>query len=141
MLGTSHLRVSASLSQTEADWLASMSPERYKVEMRRASRVHDVIEGAPTRIPVIARKDVPHDALLFQGGGTIASQQGADGRPEPTNRVFNAHFVAKADEGEAVRVVGLPGERVMLRFTLPSRPLLSQWLDRLEKALQGRAKV
>jgi hypothetical protein len=29
----------------------------------------------------------------------------------------------------------------MLRFTLPSRPLLSQWLDRLEKALQGRAKV
>lgn len=135
------LRVSASLSQTEADWLASMSPERYKVEMRRASRVHEVIEGAPTRIPVAARKDVPHDALLFQGGGTIASQQGADGRPEPTNRVFNAHFVAKASEGEASPAVGLPGERVSLRFTLPSRPLLSQWLDRLEKALQGRAKV
>jgi putative peptide zinc metalloprotease protein len=135
------LRVSASLSQSEADWLASMPPEQYKVEMRRASRVHDVIDGSPTRIPVAARKDVPHDALLFQGGGTIASQQGSDGRPQPTNRVFNAHFVAKADEGESVEAVGLPGERVMLRFTLPSRPLLSQWLDRLEKALQGRAKV
>ena len=33
---------------------------------------------------------------------------------------------------------GRPGERVMLRFTLPSKPLLHQWADRLHKLIQGR---
>ncbi len=135
------LRVAASLSQTEADWLASMPPEQYRVEMRRVSRVHEVIQGVPSRIPVSARKDVPHQALLFQGGGTIAGEQGPQGQAIAKDRVFNALFVSKSGEGEVAKSVGLPGERVSLRFTLPSRPLLVQWLDRLEKALQGRAKV
>jgi hypothetical protein len=36
---------------------------------------------------------------------------------------------------------GLPGERVHLRFTLPDKPLLWQWLDHLQKTLQGRAQL
>ena len=33
---------------------------------------------------------------------------------------------------------GAPGERVRLRFTLPPKPLLVQWADRLHKMIQGK---
>jgi hypothetical protein len=38
-------------------------------------------------------------------------------------------------------VVGMPGERVRVRFTLPDKPLLTQWVDRLRRLVQGRIDV
>ncbi|MFO0856575.1 MAG: HlyD family efflux transporter periplasmic adaptor subunit [Phycisphaerales bacterium] len=139
------LRVSAALTQSEADWIASLPPDAYKVEMRRKSRVHEVIEGRTADIVPAARKDVAHSALLYQGGGTIASEQGQQGELLAKSAVFTGHFVAMAVEPGITTGgspdIGLPGERVSLRFTLPKKPLLTQWLGRLEKTLQGRARI
>jgi hypothetical protein len=37
--------------------------------------------------------------------------------------------------------LGAPGERVKLRISLPWRPLLGQWIDRLRQLLQGRTDI
>ncbi|MFM9995026.1 MAG: hypothetical protein ACKVU4_04405 [Phycisphaerales bacterium] len=34
-----------------------------------------------------------------------------------------------------------PGERVAIRFSLPSKPLGAQWFDRLRRLIQGRVDV
>lgn len=139
------LRVSAALTQTEADWIATLAPDSYRVEMRRKSRINEVIEGKTADIVPAARKEVAHNALLYQGGGKIASEQGPQGELLAKSAVFTGHFVAMGvDPGMTIGEtpdIGLPGERVSLRFTLPSKPLLTQWLSRLEKTLQGRAKI
>jgi putative peptide zinc metalloprotease protein len=151
------LRVVAPLSQGQADWIASMPPDRFRVEARRASRVHHVVTLRPDRLPTAGRKDLPHAALGFAGGGAIEVDQ-QSGSPESARlakrNFFNASFVvdspAHADETSpdpdapsrpATESVGMPGERVALRFTLPRRPWLFQWLDRLDQTLQGRARI
>jgi hypothetical protein len=42
---------------------------------------------------------------------------------------------------DAIAWLGAPGERVHLRFTLPRKPLLSQWLLRLHRLVQGRVDI
>jgi hypothetical protein len=44
-------------------------------------------------------------------------------------------------DGPSGQGPGRPGERVHLRFTLPDKPLAFQWLDRIQKLIQGRAKI
>jgi len=145
------LRVAAVLPQAEADWIASMPSERYVVEGRRVSAVGDVLELTPTRLPRSASTQVPHGALTFMGGGTIENDPRAQAQQMDNvakRPIFTAAFTPKLaadatdeDRATALASLGPTGERVKLRFELPSKPLLAQWVDRLEKALQGRAKI
>jgi multidrug efflux pump subunit AcrA (membrane-fusion protein) len=154
----SQLRIAAVLPQDQADWVnvaantsdaANASETRtsrpLRIESRRISDVDRVVELHPVRVPVAARKDLPHAALSFSGGGTIvtdaqAAQRVGEDRIAKSS-VFNAYFAASNAADAASDSLGLPGERVKLRLTLPSRPLLAQWIDRIEKTLQGKAKV
>jgi putative peptide zinc metalloprotease protein len=137
------LRVVAVLSQDQADWISTLPPDRYRVELRRASRIRDVIPASLTRAPSAARRELPHAALGHTGGGAIETRQGQveQGEQVAKRPVFRASFAALADAEGASASVGVPGERVKLRFTLPSRPLLFQWIDRVEQTVQGRARV
>ena len=49
--------------------------------------------------------------------------------------LFTAYFTPET------HFEGQPGERVNLRFTLQRKALLAQWIDRLEKMVQGRVKL
>lgn len=138
------VRVTALLSQQQADWVSSLSPERFETEVRRASRVHETIPVVMTRSPAAARRELPHEALGYQGGGTVETQAGKmqAGERVASRPLFNAHFAARIPEnGDSPRSLGMPGERVYVRFSLPARPLLSQWMDRVRQTVQGRAKV
>jgi putative peptide zinc metalloprotease protein len=135
----SSLRVAAALPQTEADWISSIAPERLRVEGRRNARVHDVVRLMADRLPVAARRELPHPSLGFAGGGTIETNPDDQSATESKRGVFNAHFVTA--EGTPAESLGVAGERIHLRFRLPSRPLLAQWWGMLDKTLQGRARL
>ena len=134
------LRVAAVLPQAEGDWISTLPAESYQVEMRGVSRIDEIAGGKPIRMPSGARKELPHSALTYAGGGTIETDAQERSGLISKNPIFKAYFVPEAGEDGAVLDVR-PGERVALRFTLPSRPLLAQWYDRLEKTLQGRTKL
>lgn len=108
------------------------------------SRVDDVIEGGELRVIDAAQKQLPHASLGFTGGGTFETA-GDDKSGRVAKRpVFEVKIEPKYRNERGDRIVawaGAPGERVDLRFTLPSKPLLWQWTDRLQKLLQGRAQL
>ncbi|MCC6677130.1 MAG: PqqD family peptide modification chaperone [Phycisphaerales bacterium] len=134
-----NLRVTATLSQTEASWLFQLSRDQYDVKMRLVSDVDTVRPGGPVRVIDAGQKDLPHAALGFAGGGTIETDpQDKSGRHSKRHQ-FKVYI--EPAEGEARAWPGAPGERVTLRFHLPRRPLMEQWVDRLQKLIQGRVNI
>jgi len=83
---------------------------------------------------------LPHAALGFVGGGQIETMQ-EDQQGRSTKKPVFTVYVEPAEGEVEGAALGLPGERVYLRFTLPSRPLLGQVVDRLQKALQGKVNL
>lgn len=131
------LRITASLTQTEASWLFQLPRDQYRVEMRLHSRVDDIIRGGDVRVVDAGQRELPHAALGFGGGGTV--ETAADDQSGTVTKQTRFRVEIEPDQSEGWP--GAPGERVSLRFTLPDKPLLTQWVDRLEKLLQGRAKL
>lgn len=130
------VRVTATIAQTEGSWLFDLPTEAYRVEVRRASRVQEAIPAVVEAVLPAGQRELPHPALGFAGGGKVETEAGDQSGTVTKRPMFEARF-ASADGA----VVGLPGERVHLRFELPSRPLLAQWVDSLRKLTQGRAKL
>ncbi len=146
------VRVTALMSQTEADWITKLLPSSYGVEMRVASNPGTLIEARTTRVVEAGSRELPHSSLSFAGGGSVAQESQDQTGLMAADRYFRAEFVPttatpgarEAPElafAEGLGRLGVPGERVTLRFSLPWRPLMSQWMDALRKATQGRAKL
>ena len=145
------LRVTATLTQNEAAWLHELSSESVRVEYRLRSDVRHVVEGVADRPLPAGISELPHPSLGYAGGGTIETKR--DDRSgmlaaRPLFKVFVYQKLAESGNGPGTLLnagslanAARPGERVSLRFTLPSKPLLTQWVDRLQKLIQGRAKV
>jgi putative peptide zinc metalloprotease protein len=131
------VRVVATLSQGEGEWLNELNPGEYKVELRRASDIDDVLEGTYIRHNEAATRDLPHPSLGFSGGGTIEVEQQDHTGMTAKRPLFTAYFAPVTEGG----FQGKPGERVSMRFSLPNKPLMTQWVDRLEKLVQGRVKL
>lgn len=130
------LRVIATIAQTEASWVFG-DPAAYSVEMRSRSDVARVVPAVFERQLEAGRRELPHTALTYAGGGQLETERDDRSGLTAKRPVFRAYF--RSAEGDGA--IGLPGERVAMRFTLAPRPLLVQWLDRLGKLVQGRAKV
>ncbi|MEO1278701.1 MAG: HlyD family efflux transporter periplasmic adaptor subunit, partial [Planctomycetota bacterium] len=145
VVATEDIRVVASMDQREADWLQTMSFEQdFTAQIRRRTQ-----PGVSHEVTTFVRRDagdraLPHPALADVGGGQVqtdrqAMQQGAQGAQATTPR-----FIVEMDADFAASgsgAVPLPGERVAVRFTLPPRPLISQWVDRLRQLVQGRIDI
>ncbi|MCC7388894.1 MAG: PqqD family peptide modification chaperone [Phycisphaerales bacterium] len=136
------LRVVALLDQREAAWPTALGLEEFTAEVRLYSRVQDAL-GADVERVVALQKSLPHASFTAQGGGQIETdpeQRSGLLAKDPQLKMYLrlAHAEGAApDEGW----LGMPGERVALRFTLPSKPLLVQWLDRLHKMVQGKVNI
>jgi putative peptide zinc metalloprotease protein len=131
------LRVTAVITQPEASWITQ---DDYKVEARFVSDPNRVVKLNRQRVISAGTKELPHESMGFQGGGGIETDpRDRTGRVARTG-LFKGYFVQGKEPGPLGPGV-MPGTRVHLRFELPSRPLLAQWLDEMEKTLQGRAKV
>lgn len=135
-----HIRIVATLDTDRAQSLIELPPGSVRVEMRSVSRPYDVVRGADVRIVPSGRRLLPHAALGFAGGGTLENDpQDKQGMSTKTN-TFTVYVNALADAG-GKPWPGVPGERVTLRFSLPKKPLLEQWLGELQKLIQGRVDI
>ncbi len=134
------LRVVALLDQHEADWPTGLSLDEYSAEVRLFSRVQEALPAEIERV-VSLQRSLPHASFSAQGGGQIETN------PEERSGLLAKDPQLKillrlTDAGDGqTQWVGLPGERVRLRFTLPSKPLLAQWIDRLHKMVQGKVNI
>ncbi len=138
VVDSEHLRIAATLTQTEASWLIALAREKYEVEVRSFARVGDVIEGGAVRVIEAGQRELPHAALGFSGGGTIETEQ-KDQRGTVTKVPLFKVLIDPAPVESLAHAK--PGERVSIRFSLPNKPLLAQWVDRLHKMVQGRVDV
>jgi putative peptide zinc metalloprotease protein len=139
VVDTEHTRITAPLTTAQAAPLIELSPQRYRVEVRPLSEPHRLLAGSGVAIIDAGQRVLPHPALGYQGGGTIETES----QDKMGLLAKTPQFIARIDRAEDGKLawLGDPGERVRIRFTLPPRPLLGQWMDRLSRLLQGRAQL
>jgi putative peptide zinc metalloprotease protein len=134
------VRIAATMDQRQGQWLFELPRDRYTVSLRPVSDTHQVVEGAEVDVDPAGTKALRSAALGFVGGGQVETEQ-EDRHGRIAKRERFTIYVAMVVSREAGAWRGTPGERVKLRFTLPAKPLLNQWLDRLAKTMQGRVKI
>lgn len=133
VVDTDHLRVAATLSTVQAEPLIEQPPERRPVQIRPVSDPDRVLNGREVRIVEAGQRTIPHPSLGYSGGGTIETDPQDKTGLSTRSAQFTVYVMADG--------LGAPGERVKIRFTLPSRPLLSQWWERFQRLIQGRVNI
>ncbi|QKK07243.1 MAG: HlyD family efflux transporter periplasmic adaptor subunit [Planctomycetota bacterium] len=132
------LRIVALLDQREAAWPTALGSKNFKSEVRLLSRVQDALPAEIVSIQPLGR-ELPHASFSAQGGGQVETGQDEQSSMLAKDPQLKMYLrLSDAGEGEWL---GLPGERAKLRFTLPDKPLLVQWLDRLHKLVQGKVNI
>ncbi|MFG0326224.1 MAG: PqqD family peptide modification chaperone [Phycisphaerales bacterium JB037] len=135
------LHIVANLDQQENSWLIQVREGELpvRVEMRLVSAAHTVVPGGIERIIPAGQRRLAHGALGYAGGGPAQiDQQDQTGTLAKRQQFVMEVSPLPVHEGDWI---GLPGERVRLRFTLPSKPILVQFGDRLHKMVQGRVNL
>ena len=141
-------RVAAAIPSTVAGALAD-AHAGLLAEVRSVAEPARVLRADAATINLVpgVQQRLPHAALTDAGGGAIPRDP-----KDPTG-------LAAADPQFTLYIAGLapparpavdaahtsweplPGERVAVRFTLPSKPLLTQWAGRLRRLIQGRVDI
>lgn len=136
------IRIAATLDQRQAEWLLTRAEERGEpltCQVRLISDVSTIVTAERYEPVPAGQRLLPSAALGFTGGGRFeVDTQDHSGRVAKRPQ-FNVYIYPKPDDHLAASV--LPGERVVVRFKLPTRPLLAQWIDRLRKEIQGRVNI
>jgi putative peptide zinc metalloprotease protein len=134
------LRIAAVLDNRDGAWITA---NNYKVRLHSISYREDehgaadrVIEGGRVRPQPSGQQILPNPALGFQGGGKIET----DPRDEQGRMAKKHYYTVYIEPAGDAEWVGPPGERVKVRFRLPSQPLLGQWVDRLWWTIQDKVK-
>lgn len=133
VVDTERLRIVAALETAQAEPLQALAEDQRSVQVRTISNPGRVLDGRELRILSAGQKQLPHASLGYAGGGTIETE--ADDREGLAAKSAQFMVYMKADG------LAAPGERVSLRFTLPSRPLLHQWTDRFNRMIQGLVDI
>lgn len=137
VIDRSQVRVAATLTQTEGEWMYGLNQGEYSVRMRPAGDVWRVIDGAGIRILPAGQKVLPHAALGMVGGGEVVTHTN-----DPSGRgSVRETFTMYVDVAPDKLALLTPGQRVHLSITLPSKPILTQVWDRFAKALQGKVNL
>lgn len=141
IVDTGNIRIVASLPTALAAPLNELGPDGYRAELRTRSNIGDVFRGQGITLIEGGHRFLPHRALGYSGGGDIQTDAQDRHGLLSKDRRFTLYVERFDRDGQDTTTIGLPGERVSLRFTLPDKPLLVQWADRLHKLIQGRINV
>jgi putative peptide zinc metalloprotease protein len=135
------VRVAATLDQRQAAWLFDPSSPRAGLacDVRLVSDVNQILPASKWDVIQAGQRDLRHAALGFTGGGPFETESKDESGRIAKRPQFNLNIYAS--DPERLAALTLPGERVKVRFKLPPRPLLAQWIDRLEKEIQGRVHL
>jgi len=134
-------RIVATLDQLENSWVIRAREGELPVEaqLRFVSRAPAVVDARIERIIPAGQVQLPHGALGYAGGGSIQTDPQDQSGTRARSRQFVMRLRPQTPDGLAW--AGAPGERVKLRFTLPSKPVLTQFVDRMRKLIQGRVDL
>ncbi len=135
------VRINATLRQQYAAWVYDLPRDAYSVMIRPMADIDTFITGGAVDPSEAAQRVLPHASLGYAGGGSIeidpSDQQGRVAKRER----FLVRITPEPQDDESAMLTSMVGQRVRVRFTLPSKPLLTQWTDRLSKTIQGRVKL
>lgn len=142
IVDTSHIRIDALFDQRQAGWMFDADGQArvpLVCDVRLFSDVGTVVPAARFEPLPAGQHLLPSSALATIGGGLIETDpqdQSArtSKRPQLAIRVY-------PDDADRFAERVLPGERVKVRFKLEPKPLLSQWIERLSKEIQGRVNL
>jgi len=101
---------------------------RGRPDVRFAGRIRHIDESG--------KRDLPSAALGYLGGGELA----VTGEDESGTRTAEAFFEVVIDPMQSPAEL-YSGQRVVVRFDLPKRPLLAQWIHSLQQLVQRRFEV
>lgn len=147
IVDTDHLRIAATMDQRQSAWLFDPDPASggrpwKRAEVRLVSDVDTVFTAANVRPIEAGQKVLPSAAIGYTGGGSVEVDPSDKSGRVAKRPVFTVYMDADpASLDQPLDELVTPGERVRVRFRLPDRPLLAQWIDRLEKEVQGRVKL
>jgi putative peptide zinc metalloprotease protein len=146
---TEHVRIAAALDTRHASVLNHVNGagNDYTVRIHSVSyrELNDgvadrIIEGANVISQPAAGTKLPGAGLGFVGGGQIETDpRDEQGRISKRN-YFTVYIDPVIPDGRHGDWVGPPGERVKVRFRLPAKPLLGQWVERLWWTIQEEVK-
>jgi len=129
----SEMRVRVVMDQRTAALV--IDEARPVVELRARNRPDQLIDAELERVLPAGQRRLPSAALSIAGGGSVATAPDDADAEKTREDVFEAWLVLPADHGL------LPGQRVVARFRLDSRPLLEQGLRVVRQVLQERFRV
>ncbi|HUS46891.1 MAG TPA: PqqD family protein [Phycisphaerae bacterium] len=129
------LRIRAAAGQDVAAMLITRAYDR--VDMRVKGRPTDRFGGTIVQRPQAGQEELPSAALGYQAGGKVQTAM-----EDPTGRKSQERFfpfLIAPDKDTDVRL--LPGQRVVVRFTMPSEPLLVQWWRSLLRIIKVKFNI
>jgi putative peptide zinc metalloprotease protein len=132
------LHVTAAMSTVVAGPLQDLVEQGkpFGTDVRMRSDPHMEHQASSVTLIEVGQRVIPHASLGFQGGGDIAT----DPQDQYGLVANKAQFLAEISLATEVWNAR-PGERVVVRFTLPKRSLLGQWAGRLQRMVQGRVNL
>jgi putative peptide zinc metalloprotease protein len=144
------LRIAAVLEQGDASALfdqsagSNLQPDTQELQLaadatqiRIRGRASELITPINTRVQPAGLTRLPHASLGFAGGGPIA----VNNEDQSGKTAEKPRFVIKAELTPQDQATLYPGQRVVVRMTLPGKSIMNQAWDRFRKLLQGRVDL
>lgn len=141
IVDTDHTRITATVETGKAAPLIELPKEQIRVEIRPVSDPGTLLVSRDVTVLPAGQREIPHPALGFQGGGQIETSAEDRTGTATKHPLFRVRIVDVTAADSTEKWLGTPGQRVTLRFSLPSKPLLHQWTDRVQKLIQGRVDL
>ena len=113
--------------------------DRDRVEIRVKGRPAQRYTGSIREILPAGSDQLPSDALSYTAGGSIETTPDERRGLRATERLFEVRVVPHLDPDDAVPL--LSGQRVVVRFEMPPRPLAVQWWRSLLQLVQRRFHI
>ncbi len=129
------LFIRATAGQQVADRL--MSKANKSVQIRVKGRPDMQLQGTIKKIPEAGMRRLPSAALGYAVGGSMATSPDDQSGTKAAEQFFEIHITP--DENSAVSLI--TGQRVIVRFETPAKPLMAQWWRSLQQLFQRRFNI
>jgi len=136
------LHVTALLDQAQNRSLFDADNPIRQVQLRTAGSLTRVLPSQLLKVFPSGRSVLPHPALGFSGGGSIATNPDESQGQTTTRPQFEVWLSLPSSPSDAGSPLAYPGQRVYVRFTMEhNKPLLTLWIHRLRQVLRERLSV
>ena len=126
--------------QVAARLMVEAQGEYATVEIRVKGRPDIQLKGVVKKILPAGQERLPSAALGYAVGGSMATSPEDKRGTKASERFFEIHIDPLRQEGQdGVRLFS--GQRVIVRFETPAKPLIAQWWRSLQQLLQRRFNI